>query len=237
MSRQASQTPRADRDSCRQQQCLVQKDLSPGDTVNAIRSRLYYLLSQAFSFPDEKLLASRSELWSLVITLYPDMGISREVLDIELEALEAEYINVFDGHDQKKYCKPYEGQWRESDRARRQWEIKKFYRFFGLGLNGKNNEMPDHIMCELEFMHYLSYRMVEAGLGGDPAHQGENRPEHYLQAQKDFLQRHLSLWLDDFSGLLQEKATIPFYQQLARVCARFVKDDLEWLQEQDGVTE
>ena len=232
----AQASPQVNRKSSGKENLLDQNNLTPGETVNAIRSRLYYLLSLAFSFPGEELQSARSELWGLAITLYPDMGINREGLNISLDDMASEYINVFDGHDQKKYCKPYEGQWHEADRARRQWEIKKFYRFFGLGLNKANNEMPDHIMCELEFMHFLSYRMVATGAGGLTDREA-NRPQHFLQAQKDFLERHLHSWVDGFCKQLLDKTDILFYHQLARITARFIKDDLEWLQDQARVAD
>lgn len=213
---------------------MVQENLTPMDTVNIVRSRMYYLLSLAFSYPGENLLSTQDELYELVAVLYPNLAVSRKDMLVELDKMEAEYINVFDGHEQKKYCKPYEGQWQEADRAMRQWEVKKFYRFFGLGLNRAINEMPDHIMYELEFMHYLCYRMVESASGalGKVKGAGPNQPRHYLQAQKDFLERHLLAWVDDFCRLLQEKTTLPFYVQLARVTAQFIVDDMEWLQTQ-----
>jgi len=213
---------------------LDQENLTPENTVDVIRSRMYYLLSLAFSFPDKKLQDVQAELWELAATFYPEMEINKKVINnVSSDEMEAEYINVFDGHEQKKYCKPYEGLWEDADRAKRQWEVKKFYQFFGLGLNKEINEMPDHIMYELEFLHYLNYRMIEAGNVENMEKASEsNQPENYLQAQKDFLERHLSAWVDEFCSLLQEKTTLAFYDQLARVSRQFIADDVEWVQQQ-----
>jgi DMSO reductase family type II enzyme chaperone len=110
-----------------------------------------------------------------------------------------------------------------------QWEVKKLYQIFGLELNKETNELPDHIVNELEFMHFLSHQAVEAGrglLGG-----GDSRKQ-YVHAQKDFLERHLSQWVPKFCKALQEKIDEPFYLNLAALTEQFVMDDLEWVQEQ-----
>ena len=38
----------------------------------------------------------------------------------------------------------------------------RFYDFFGLSLSEGQREEPDHLLTELEFLHYLAYQ--EAGL-------------------------------------------------------------------------
>ncbi len=203
------------------------EELSQEQQADAARSRLYYLLALAFSFPGQDLDQARSELRDLAGALYPELELDGLAFDVPLEELESEYINVFDGVDQSRYCKPYEGLWMEADRAKRQWEVKKFYGFFGLDLNDQINEMPDHLMYELEFMHFLSYRATVAD--GDPKDPNDSR--HYLQAQRDFLERHLSQWLPAFRERLEENAEMPFYRLAAQLAERFVLDDLESLRE------
>ncbi len=155
------------------------------------------------------------------------MDIKTEVVDFSSNDMEEEYINVFDGHEQDVYCKPYEGLWEAGDSAKRQWEVKKFYSFFGLGLNKQLNEVPDHIIFELEFMHFLIFNMVD----------NKDQHEHFLHAQKDFLERHLGQWVTKFCNLLTEKTDIPFYKQLANVTNKFITDDLEWVRNQHEGTE
>ncbi len=216
-----------------QEDTLDQENLSPENKVDITRSRMYYLLSVAFSFPDEKLQPVQEELWELAATLYPEMEWQQINIDESSEKIEVEYINMFDGHEQKKYCKPYEGLWQEADRAKRQWEVKKYYQFFGLGLNADINEMPDHIMYELEFMHYLCYRMVKASNKTtleNSNNSDKDQAINYLQAQKDFLERHLSIWTGDFCELLDEKTEQAFYHQLSRLTTKFISDDLSWVQ-------
>jgi DMSO reductase family type II enzyme chaperone len=205
------------------------KQLKPEQEVDISRSRMYHLLSLGFSFPGEKLQSARNELQTLAATLYPDIDITVMDIDFTSAEMESEYINVFDGVEQKQYCKPYEGLWQEANRAKRQWEVKKFYHVFGLGLDEQLNEMPDHIMHELEFMHFLSYQMVAVSSGGSTG-ENDNRAEHFLLAQKDFLERHISQWVPAFCEHLPKKTEMPFYLQLAELTSRFVADDLRWLQ-------
>ena len=205
--------------------------ITPEQEINITRSRFYYLLALGFSFPGEQLRSCRSELQELADTLYPDHELDALGQD-DTDELESEYINVFDGIEQKQYCKPYEGQWLEADRAKRQWEVKKFYNFFGLAIDSKTNEMPDLLALELEFMHFLAYRSASVSSVTEAAGLSEkdpNQAEHYLCAQRDFMARHLSQWIPNFCAKLQDKTHMPFYIQLARLTDKFIADDLEWL--------
>ncbi len=213
--------------------------ITPEQEIDITRSRFYYLLALGFSFPAEQLRSCRSELQELADTLYPALNLNALGLDVsgkqdDEAELEAEYINVFDGIEQKQYCKPYEGQWLEADRVKRQWEVKKFYNFFGLAIDSKTNEMPDSLAMELEFMHFLAYRSANAQSvidAAQPSANDANQTEHYLRAQLDFMARHLSQWVPNFCEKLKDKTSVPFYVQLAQLTEKFITDDLEWLKE------
>jgi len=204
--------------------------LTPEDEADIVRSRLYALLALGFSFPAAELEESQDELWQLGRTLYPDL-LSGEPPRVTAADLEPEYINRFDGIDRERYCKPYEGLWQENDRAKRQWEVKRFYAFFGLAPDSARNDMPDHVAAELEFMHFLAWRSLAARgvAGGEAGRDDPNGPEHYLAAQRDFLERHLAQWLPAFCQRLVEKEAPPFYACLASLADRFVEEDLAWL--------
>ena len=206
------------------------KRLSDEEQVDIGRSRMYKLLALGFGFPGKELQETQQELWDFAKTLYPDLRLSSESSDITSQHFESMYINVFDGHAPGQACRPYESAWSGNDRIKHQWEVKAFYSSFNLEMSERNNEFPDHIVNEFEFMHFLVTRAIEAGRENS---QDPNGPEQYLHAQKDFLERHLQ-WVPAFSEALEKKTDEPFYIQLARVTARFVKDDLEWVREQSG---
>ncbi|MEN8108239.1 MAG: molecular chaperone TorD family protein [Pseudomonadota bacterium] len=211
------------------QPALEMTKLTDEDLVDVNRSRLYRLLALGFGFPCKELHEAQAELREIAAALYPDLELTQENVNLLAPEIESLYINVIDGHNQKKACRPYETAWREGDRSMQQWEVKKLYQIFGLELNKDTNELPDHLVNELEFMHFLSHQAVEAGrgmLGGGDAR------KQYVHAQKDFLERHLSLWVPKFCKALQEKVDEPFYVNLAALTAQFVMDDLEWVQEQ-----
>ncbi len=211
------------------QAALKMTELTDEDLVDVNRSRLYKLLAQGFSFPSEELSAAQAELRELATALYPDLELNQQDVNLLSPEIESFYINVIDGHDQKKECRPYETAWRKGERSMQQWEVKKMYQMFGLEPNPELNELPDHLVNELEFMHFLSHQVVEAGRG--LLADGDSRKQ-YVHAQKDFLERHLSLWVPKFCTALQEKISEPFYLNLAAITARFIMDDLEWVREQ-----
>jgi len=208
---------------------LEPKKLTDADLVDVNRSRLYRLLALGFGFPRRELQEAQGELWQLADTLYPELKLSREERNLLTSEIESLYINVLDGHAPGKECRPYETAWRDDDRSMAQWEVKKFYGTFGLALNEKTREMPDHIVNELEFMHVLAHLAVAAGRGKFGDNVGRGR---YVHAQKDFLERHLCRWIPEFCQALQEKTDEPFYNQLAVLTAQFVEDDLAWIRDQ-----
>jgi DMSO reductase family type II enzyme chaperone len=207
---------------------LELNNLTDADLVDVNRSRLYRLLSLGFGFPRQELQQAQAELWQLADTLYPELKLNREERNLLAPEIESLYINVLDGHAPGQACRPYETAWRNDERSMKQWEVKKFYRAFGLRLNEKTRELPDHIVNELEFMHVLAHLAVEAGRGRLG---GVDRGQ-YVHAQRDFLERHLCQWVPRFCAALQKKTGEEFYVQLAVLTEQFVKDDLEWVRSQ-----
>jgi len=211
------------------QAALEMATLTDEELIDVSRSRLYKLLALGFGFPGKELQAAQAELREIAATLYPDLDPGERDADLLAARIESLYINVIDGHDQKQACRPYETAWRSGDRSMQQWEVQQFYTLFGLEPDKAINELPDHIVNELEFMHFLSHQAVEAsrGLLGN-----SDSKWWYVHAQKDFLERHLLQWIPKYCAALQEKIDEPFYQQLAALTSRFIDDDLDWVMAQ-----
>ena len=100
-------------------------------------------------------------------------------------------------------------------------EFIQLYRWFGLKVRteGEEQELPDHLTCQLEFMAYLTHRESEAlarGLNAGP----------YQRAQRDVIGRHLGkLVAVVAAGVKQaeEDATLDsFLPSLARALRRLV---------------
>ena len=88
-----------------------------------------------------------------------------------------------------------------------------WYRHFGLRVSEtESNELPDHLLCQLELMAWLAY--LEHSSNDEPGLQ-----RGYRLAQRDFLQRHLLPLLESLAqGLRDVRSGEPiaaFYQALA----------------------
>ena len=79
---------------------------------------------------------------------------------------------------------------------------------------------PDHIAVELEFMHFLVVKELEALAGGDL-----DRTQNFRQKQRAFLKRHLAAWVPGFSRSVEKQAQTQFYQSLAAATRIFIESD------------
>jgi TorA maturation chaperone TorD len=103
-------------------------------------------------------------------------------------------------------------------------DVTKRYSEAGLELAENFKEAPDHIAVELEFMHVLICREMEA------IHR-ENR-EGVLEnigLQKSFLEKHIGAWASPFSNRLSENAGTAFYRHLAIATRKFLIEEMDAL--------
>ncbi len=77
-------------------------------------------------------------------------------------------------------------------------QYSDWYRHFGLKIDqdGEANELPDHLVCQLEFMAWLAH--LEDG-----SHEKPSLQAGYRRAQQDFLCRHLLPFLEVLVAALQ----------------------------------
>jgi len=101
-------------------------------------------------------------------------------------------------------------------------DVGSRYREVGLGTAPGFNDAPDHIAAELEFMHFLVIKELEALAGGDLV-----RAQHFRQKQKSFLERHLAAWVPAFTRNVEEQAQTRFYQDLAAATRMFIESDFD----------
>ncbi len=99
-------------------------------------------------------------------------------------------------------------------------DLFRFYEHFGLRFDGGLPELPDWLVVELEFMHYLCF--LEAEAGDAPSRAALRRGE------RDFLVRHLQGFAAGLAARLGE-ARIPAYADAARLLEAFVRADGAWL--------
>lgn len=200
---------------------------SAAEHMAAQRSRLYQLLAAAFAFPDEEFfgavqdgtfataLAHLCEALPYDLTGVATLGLGG-VGDAYGE-FEAEYIRLFDVGASGPPCPLYGGVY-IGDRMKVMEDATRFYNFFSLRVSPELRELPDHITTELEFLHYLTFREVEA------RQQGLD-PTPLLRAQRDFLARHLCKWVPRLQARLAKQTTLPFFAALVRFAAAFFEYD------------
>ena len=94
-------------------------------------------------------------------------------------------------------------------------EVLRFYKHFGLTRDESTHELPDHLISELEFLHFMTFQeaRIEAQ-GGDAS--------HYQRGQKDFIERQLGRWLPKLHPRLVEHEALPFYTEIVRLLEQFL---------------
>lgn len=147
---------------------------------------------------------------------------------------DVEFTRLFRGV-RKHYSPPppYESVYREEE-ARTFGEssinVQQAYRHFGLDLTPElDSEPPDHLSFEMEFIHLLCDREAAAW-----EHDKEDDALSLLSAQRQFLEKHLLVWLPKFCGKVREFDRLGFFSGLADLTEGWVTFDYqEHLQKAD----
>lgn len=203
--------------------------------ADASRSLVYAAFATAFSHPDrEGMDAIRSgvlagALRQLLGAVDPALlaGVDWEALQdcgADEEALPVEFTRLFEAGENGPCCS-LEGRSYGSAAMEATEELVRFYDFFDLSLPEGQREEPDHLLTELEFLHYLTYQ--EAGL----ASAGEST-EGVLRAQRDFIERHPGAWIPVLHSRLIAHGAPRFYIELVRLLERFLRAEEVRLAEQ-----
>jgi len=207
----------------------------------ATRSHVYRLLAEAFRYPTverferyrngdylSELIGALHELPHTRLDHAEEQTAREEFGDelapLDFTDLETSYIMTFDAGAPTPPCPPYEGTYREGiPRSKRLLAIVAFYRHFGLRMSEEESkhELPDHVSAELEFMHFLAFKEAKAREAGE-----QELLVGYVRAQRDFLARHLGLWLSRFADKLDQASHSEAFAMLARLAATFVEREL-----------
>jgi TorA maturation chaperone TorD len=101
-------------------------------------------------------------------------------------------------------------------------DVRMYYGEAGLDLAADFKEAPDHIAAELEFMHFLIFKEIEATLRYDI-----DRTIEYVDQQEAFFENHLAVWGPLFARHVVENATTDFYKHLAGATDLFIKHEYD----------
>lgn len=106
----------------------------------------------------------------------------------------------------------------EFQRANDLADINGFYKAFGLETD---KERPDALPCELEFMHYLIFKEMNAP--------GAEKADICLSAQKKFFEEHLYPAAKNIAKKIPRLAKDGFYQEAGQELLRFLESEKEIL--------
>ncbi len=199
-------------------------------TQAGTRSALYALFAFMFTYPDADWVvairagevASRMADLCAALAADPPLRLLRPVqpdyaalADAGSAAgdLAVEYTRLFDTGPLSLHGGHHHGA-----RMQVMEEVLRFYEHFGLSQGHRANALPDHLVSELEFMHYLAFREVkclEAGLD----------PGAWQRGQRDFLVRQLGRWAPQLHGRLVECQALPYFSEAARLLGDFIAAD------------
>lgn len=196
------------------------------DSKNVIRSKLYQLFAMAVFYPDDDWVVA-IEAGELADTLQQLLESLDESLlrDFDRQALTdsgeqedslaVEYTRLFDIGPGGSPVSLYGGH-HCGGRTSVMEEVMRFYQHFGLQLEETKNELPDHLVSELEFMHFMTFQQARIEEQGADA-------SHYQRGQKDFVERQLGRWVPGLYVKIQEGTALPFYTELFRLLSRFLQ--------------
>jgi len=198
----------------------------------AIRSEIYRLLAHCYYPPDESLSGTIKDLDKKLgqadLKTHQKMDWSgKKILKAHsIEELKVEYARLFVG-PYTLLAPPYGSVYLETERrimGNSTMDVINRYRQSGLVVAEDFKDAPDHIAAELEFMHFLIFKAMEAANQGDV-----NGIVAGLLNQQSFLEQHLGDWVHEFAGNVVDNAKTPFYRNLARATEVFIKDDYHFL--------
>lgn len=206
-------------------------DYSPDKAGDAARSAIYALLARLFGYPKGEgleLLGNGGwlqQLQPLVANLPYPLSLP-EIEQTSAGSIAATYSRLFDvAHGLPKVSvleRRYGEIGRKNNGEKKLWEsLLRFYSHFGLEFAQSAAEGgPDHLVNQLEFMHYLSFLQCGSGdSGGD-----------YWRGQRDFLQQHLGRWGAQFAEQVVAEPDSGPYGQLGAWLSVFLEAELAYLQ-------
>ena len=154
---------------------------------------------------------------------FPLPGAGNRIEGRTQSELEADYQSAFDVNG----ASLYEGFHRGGDgREGILEDVMRFYAFFDLRLSETERDYPDHLVTELEFLSFLAAREAEAAEKGDD-------PRPFQLAQRDFISRHLGIWLPALARRLETAGCgSTVYSGLASALQELVEEHRRRLEEE-----
>ena len=171
-------------------------DIAKDSRLQKKRMYTYKMLSVAFSYPDK-------DFFEFFPELIP-----------KKESLIREYDRLFRAKEIWLYGTEYTSE-HEFQRSNNLSDISGFYRAFGLEID---NDRPDSLEAELEFMHYLIFKEIKAP--------DKEKAQICADAQRKFFTEHLSPMAKAIAQKIIAETENDFYKTAAGdILEFFAKED------------
>lgn len=195
-------------------------DVAPDRTASAARCRAYAAFGLALRPPRETAEALAQLEAALRGLPYPLLPPRWQELPAQ-EELQRRYTELFEASGRRRSTLSlHESDLSDTPRSRIWEDLIRFYEHFGLQYDGSVIRLwPDHLLIELECLHYLAF--LESGAAGDPS--------PLQRAQRDFLDRHLLAWLPRLTERLARLPEAQPYANLAALLQHFLSAEHTWL--------
>ncbi len=197
---------------------------------SANRSRIYQIFALATQYPDAEWVDAvrQGEFADALVPLLAAIDESL-LADLDREALAdagpnddalaVEYTRLFDVGPGGSPISLYGGH-HQGGRTQTMEEVLRFYLHFGLERDAARHDLPDHLISELEFLHFLTFQQARIeDRGGDPG--------DHVRGQRDFLDRQVGRWVAKLPPLLLEHKASRHYVELFRLLDLFVHYERE----------
>ncbi len=217
-------------------------DLGPIEPVEkrsaaAQRSMLWGTFAEALAYPNNELVvairrravaSSLRQLLDETDLRLPSIADWRALEDAGIgdDDLAVEHTRLFDTGANRSAC-PLYGGLHVGPQMKTMEEAVRFYNLFGLTVAEDMRETPDHLITELEFLHFLAYGEAERTSRGEDA-------AAYERAQRDFIARHPGRWIPRACRQLAAVNPMRYYAELFRLLDECLKADLDRLQLKHG---
>ncbi|MEP7215854.1 MAG: molecular chaperone TorD family protein [Anaerolineaceae bacterium] len=207
---------------------------SPVLQTAILRSYVYAFLCRALAYPSpehrsalgEEILPAMSgfELDDEVVAAVRQ---SRAFIEAPLDVSRAVHTSVFT-LTVSADCPDYETAYDSHDifqQTQTMADVGGFYRAHGLEVGGIEQERPDHIATELEFMSFLASKEAHAIENFSDAEVDVTR-----ESQALFLRDHLGCWGPEFGRRVEARAGLeaPFYAAAGRALSSWLEDECEF---------
>ena len=194
-----------------------------------VRSATYRFLARLLELPDasletEAVLEHGGELLAAVNPTAADhANAMRTALRTEgVERIRRDHVALFIGPTELG-APPYGSVYLDGQRSimgPSTVDLERLLALAGLKKADAVKDAPDHVRVELDAMHVIVERTVDAIAADDHA-----RAQDLIRVQAALLQNHLSRWVTPFAKALREAATTEYHRHLADLLEAFVRQE------------